>query len=244
MSQDNVIDRLPRDFGEVGEELHLLAMRGNLLSSLPKCLGGCAGLKVIDVSRNKISKIETPISLPNLADLNLSHNMLTELPDCWGGLRSLAKLDLSHNRLTSLPPSIGKMAGLQIFIVEKNELSSLPNLGGSKKLTTLQLAKNALSDCPALTTCANLETLDLTQNGLSALPKLPSSGIVKLLVSSNALPQLNGPVLFGMVSNKSPLRVRRKKREKERDISNELMPSTKSIEILVLLGIKICKQYL
>ena len=71
--QDNEIDRLPRDFGEIGEELHLLAMRGNQLEKLPKCISGCAGLKSIDLSRNLISEIES-FSLPVLATLDLSNN--------------------------------------------------------------------------------------------------------------------------------------------------------------------------
>ena len=198
-SQDNEIDRLPRDFGEIGEELHLLAMRGNQLEKLPKCISGCSGLKSVDLSRNRIAEIEA-FSLPALADLNLANNQLAALPDCWADVRSLAKLNVSGNQLTTLPPSLGRMAGLKVLIAEENQLSSLPELGGSRKLSSLQLAKNSLANCPTLSTCASLQELDLTQNGLSALPQLPpEGGMVKLLVSSNALPEIDGAVLFGMV---------------------------------------------
>ena len=57
MSQDNVIDRLPRDFGKVGEELHLLAMRGNLLSSLemvPEEAGALRKLRILNVEFNNL----------------------------------------------------------------------------------------------------------------------------------------------------------------------------------------------
>ncbi len=45
--QDNEIDRLPRDMNEIGEELHYLAMRNNKLTSLPRCISGCIGLKQV-----------------------------------------------------------------------------------------------------------------------------------------------------------------------------------------------------
>lgn len=49
--------------------------------------------------------VELPLRLPHLSYLNLSHNLLTTLPESFGLLFHLKEVCIQHNQLTSMPDS-------------------------------------------------------------------------------------------------------------------------------------------
>mgnify|MGYP002777865247 CR=1 FL=1 len=60
--------------------------------------------------------------------LDLSCNLLTELPETLGNLRNLRLLQLADNRLTHLPASLTHLPRLHGLDVRENPLRSLPDL--------------------------------------------------------------------------------------------------------------------
>eukprot|EP01132_Coremiostelium_polycephalum_P001564 gene1564-1983_t len=156
-------------------------------------------LKVISLSRNKISKIDgisgvvlledldlsqnclqsLPGQLPreiglvsNLTILNLSFNQLTALPVEIGKLGNLTKLILNNNKIQSLPSDIGKLVQLVQLDLAENELRTLPTqIGGLKALTKLYLDNNDfLEMISEVGNLENLKELNLRSNQLVDLP--------------------------------------------------------------------------
>lgn len=66
--------------------------------------------------------------LTALEVLDLSHNLLTELPETIGHLRSLRLLKLEDNRLTHLPSTLANLPNLHGLDVRENPIFHLPEL--------------------------------------------------------------------------------------------------------------------
>ena len=83
----------------------------------------------------------------NLKTLNLSENMLKNLPNNIGNLGSLKKLNLKANQLNSIPESIGELNEIESLILGNNNLSGLPwTIWKLKNLTFLHLDNNFWKD--------------------------------------------------------------------------------------------------
>ena len=80
-----------------------------------------------------------------------------------GGLTALRELDLTDNVITQLPDGIGGMAQLRRFSLRNNQLTALPeSIGSLRELTHLDLRANHLTVLPAvIATLPKLEKLDL-----------------------------------------------------------------------------------
>lgn len=134
-------------------------------------------------------------TLTDLADLQLSNNKLTCLPEGLGNLKHLERLGLAGNRLRSLPESIGNCVKLEGLWAHGNVLGSLPSaIGKCEWLRHLMLAGNRLRALPdgigdldaleelsapgnrlraipeTIVGCASLRTLDLHGNEIETLP--------------------------------------------------------------------------
>ena len=122
--------------------------------------------------------------LAGLVYMDMSHNLLTRLPESDPAVRtvgpsflfylaSLLFLDLSHNKLAALPDDVSRCGTLRELRLSRNALTALP---------------------PAFFEMPALEVLDVSHNLLSALPEslLRAPALTALNVSSNvllALPQ-------------------------------------------------------
>ena len=58
--------------------------------------------------------------------LNLSHNLLTQLPANLPLLTNICKLDLSKNMLTELPENFGQLRNLKSLDLYANKIEKLP----------------------------------------------------------------------------------------------------------------------
>ncbi len=96
----------------------------------------------------------------NIIGLNLSGNLLGEIPETIGNLKYLSILFLSDNQLFSLPDSIGNLKRLRELYLERNNLTCLPeSIIGLKNLDTINLSGNPLSDPP----------LDIAEMGIETI---------------------------------------------------------------------------
>lgn len=88
--------------------------------------------------------------LKNLRVLNISNNMIQEIPDTIAFLAKLKAFNVSNNKLTHLPPSIGQLSKLVIIIANNNNLTSLPRQFSQLiNLLSLNVSNNPLKSLPA-----------------------------------------------------------------------------------------------
>lgn len=126
-------------------------------------------------------------------ELDLSRNLMEELPENFGNFSSLKWLDLHSNRLESVPESIGNLMGLTHLNLSNNCLtaSSLPStLGSLTNLKSLNLGMNRLDALPhTLVALENLQELGLFDNLFKKLPQFVESlrNLTKLNMRRNPL---------------------------------------------------------
>lgn len=88
--------------------------------------------------------------LKNLSVLNVSNNLIEEIPDTVAFLSKLKALNVSQNKLVQLPPSIGNLPKLVIIIANNNNLKSLPRqFKNLINLVSLDVSNNPLKSLPA-----------------------------------------------------------------------------------------------
>ena len=146
---------------------------------------------------------------PNVTEIDLRSNALTELPDDFGDFKSLRVLRLNYNRLSAFPtvlvglPRLAslELSGNQILRVDGavahapaleyldlsgNQLDSLPDgLCDVSTLVNVNLENNLLEELPAdIGNLSRLQKLDLSTNRLTALPA--SVGKLRSLLTLDA----------------------------------------------------------
>ncbi|KAL1925078.1 uncharacterized protein VTP21DRAFT_4732 [Calcarisporiella thermophila] len=155
LSQNRIRD-LPAQFPAGFQNLKTLKLCANEISQLPEWIGRLAQLQTLTLGSvfggNRISVIPPGClsRMLELRELDLSHNLLSRLPDDLGHpLSKLVHLTVASNRLESLPRTIGLCRNLRALDLSRNQLTSLP-------LEMVDLA--------------NLDTLDVSDNLLCVIP--------------------------------------------------------------------------
>ncbi|XP_069781668.1 malignant fibrous histiocytoma-amplified sequence 1 homolog isoform X2 [Narcine bancroftii] len=161
-------------------QVQILDLANNSLRELPDGVDSTlTNLRALIVRRNRLYRLPAPVcALDQLAELDLAHNCLAQLPGELGRLQRLKKLCLSHNKLQLLPPQIGTLHCLEELDVSFNELGQLPpTFGQLQRLRTLDLDHNRLPCFPQqILRLGDLEELDFSGNKIDVLPQ----GILQL----------------------------------------------------------------
>ncbi|KAA8584872.1 hypothetical protein FQN60_003566 [Etheostoma spectabile] len=145
-------------------------------SNMPTSLEGLTHLADVDLSCNDLTRVpECLYSLGSLKRLNLSSNQISELSLCIDQWTQLETLNLSRNQLTSLPSAICKLSKLKKLYVNSNKLDFdgvPPGMGKLSSLTEFMAANNNLELIPeGLCRCGKLKKLVLNKNRLVTLPE-------------------------------------------------------------------------
>ena len=146
--------------------------------------------------------------LPNLRDLTLEDNGLSELPaGVFSGLHNLRDLDLDGNRLTELPAeAFSGLSNLWRLKLQNNGLRELPPevFAGLSNLEVLCVGfGNELTRLPprVFAGLSNLRQLALNENRLKELPQGIFSGLgrlERLTLSGNEFTSLDPEVFSGL----------------------------------------------
>lgn len=167
-------------------------------------------LNVLILRYNKITKIINGFfdSIPNLVEIDLSSNLITEIEDSnlFKNLNKLTKLNLSFNRIKSLPDGIfSPLNSLRFLDISFNYLGEF--LTQSKSALTsklkanvnlLHLNMNGLNISQLhnafFDEFKEMKSLSLTDNNLDMIPTVPYS-LEKLDLSGNMLTSISAKYL-------------------------------------------------
>lgn len=146
--------------------LKVLNLSNNKISSLPKEVGTLPHLQELILSQNQLGKDAARFKWAwmdqnnirnTLCLLDLSDNLLTEIPQNIGKLNALVNLKISSNLLTHLPQSMGHLTALKYLDLSQNNLQCLPGCMMRLKLLEIDVSGNKFS----ITTTYNKCTIEL-----------------------------------------------------------------------------------
>ncbi|KAJ8343740.1 hypothetical protein SKAU_G00310690 [Synaphobranchus kaupii] len=152
--------------------LETLHCQRNQLESLT--LSGFT-LRAIYASDNRLTTVNI-YPVPNqLMHIDLSWNLFEYLPDWVCDTRKIEVLDVTHNLLSELPARLLCSLSLRNLLAGNNRLQRVPDLLDHIPLETLDLQHNKLGQLPEsfFYKALNLRYLNLSANSLEAIP--PSS---------------------------------------------------------------------
>ncbi|WP_080732607.1 leucine-rich repeat domain-containing protein [Porphyromonas gulae] len=148
-------------------------------------------LKKLDLSKNKICKLESLESLTSLTKLDLSSNRISKIEGL-GGLTSLTELDLSSNQITKLE-GLDHLTSLASLDLSENQIRKLEGLDSLTSLTKFDLSSNQVSKVEGFDRLASLTELFLLDNQISKFEGLDSlTSLTKLDLSCNQIRKLEG----------------------------------------------------
>jgi hypothetical protein len=129
--------------------LEVLEARGCKLSRLPYEVAGLTRLVVLDLGDNRLSSLPSLTPLPRLRELRLPGNRFSAFPAVLVDLEGLEALDLSANLLPDLPRDVAKMKALRSLLLAKNAITGFPaQVCGLRNLTALDLSENKVPAVP------------------------------------------------------------------------------------------------
>ncbi|KAJ8339964.1 hypothetical protein SKAU_G00345970 [Synaphobranchus kaupii] len=152
--------------------LETLHCQRNHLGALT--LSGFA-LRTLCAGSNRLTTVNI-YPVPNhLMHLDLSWNILEYLPDWVCDTRKMEVLDVTHNLLSELPSRLLSSLSLRKLLAGNNQLHRLPDLLDHIPLEALHLQHNKLGQLPESLFCKalNLRYLNVCANALETVP--PSS---------------------------------------------------------------------
>ena len=152
--------------------LETLCVNGCLLRKIDSRIMKLSKLVSLNLSDNHISALADDWnSLPNLAELRLAKNQLSDLPATMFTSKlhiSLAHVDLSDNQLQTLNASIYNLSNLAVLKLDRNRLVGLPSgIGKLTRLVQLSASGNLLRTLPGDFDRLTLNSLDLSDNPLA-----------------------------------------------------------------------------
>lgn len=188
-----------------------LKLNNNLITHFPQ-LNGLIDLKQLVLHHNSIDSLQevTTDFYPNLHSIDLSHNLLTTIPNTFFTNRSthLTSISLSNNRISSIEKnSFDNLTQLEVLRLFKNKISSIPK-ELFRKLTALKeldLSRNRLESLEGLAFhgLESLQILKLRKNQLTNLFDGTFWGLNKiesLSLDFNNLTAIRKGWLYGLAS--------------------------------------------
>lgn len=158
------------------ENLEILDLHGNNLSSLPSNFGNLSRLRVLNVSENSFESLPfaTLAKMP-LTEINARKNQIsgTLIDDSVDSLPFLQTLDVSSNQLIHLcsPSKTVTMPALLQICLSMNRLQDLPDIGSWAKLHTIAADENNINAIPeGFTQLQHLKSVDFSSNDIRIIP--------------------------------------------------------------------------
>uniref|UniRef100_A0A3Q3AE09 PH domain leucine-rich repeat-containing protein phosphatase 2 n=1 Tax=Kryptolebias marmoratus TaxID=37003 RepID=A0A3Q3AE09_KRYMA len=161
-------------------------------------------LRMLHASSNRLSTVNI-YPVPNqLTHMDLSQNLLEYLPDWVCDCRKIEMLDVTHNLLFEVPSRLLNSLSLRKLLVGNNRLQRVPDLLDHVPLEALDLQHNKLAELPdsLFYKALNLKYLNASANALESIPPSSQSEeslstLQELYLTGNNLNENCGAVLVG-----------------------------------------------
>lgn len=150
-------------------DIQVMVMTFNRLTELPRgSFSRYTSLEYLYLGKNFIREItdDSVEELPYLQVLDLTRNLLEDLPSSLFQLPYLRKLYLSENILEDGTFNTEAKSPLEFLELTKNRLTKIPAIGPQPSLTSLNLSRNLISHISTddVAPFCSLKSLDLTYN--------------------------------------------------------------------------------
>jgi serine/threonine protein kinase/GTPase SAR1 family protein len=169
--------------------LRVLDISFNRVRSL-RDVGALRALERLELAHNDIERLDASIGCcVSLRHLDVSHNRIALLDGALFSLAALEHLDLSHNRVVRLSDRVDKLAALRVLDVGHNQLDTLPPSLATLRATlrTFNAGGNPLSAIPAHVIDAGLEPLLLFLRQIAVSGDTSWSSMKLLFVGQEAV---------------------------------------------------------
>ncbi|KAG7482661.1 PH domain leucine-rich repeat-containing protein phosphatase 2 isoform X1 [Solea senegalensis] len=161
-------------------------------------------LRMLHASSNRLTTVNV-YPVPNqLTYMELSQNLLEYLPDWVCDCRKIEMLDITHNLLSELPSRLFNSLSLRKLLAGNNCLQRVPDLLDHVPLEALDLQHNKLTQLPEslFYKALNLKSLNVSANSLESIPPSSQSEeslstLQELYLSGNNLNENCGALLAG-----------------------------------------------
>ncbi|XP_058486043.1 PH domain leucine-rich repeat-containing protein phosphatase 2 isoform X1 [Solea solea] len=161
-------------------------------------------LRMLHASSNRLTTVNV-YPVPNqLTHMELSQNLLEYLPDWVCDCRKIEMLDITHNLLSELPSRLFNSLSLRKLLAGNNCLQRVPDLLDHVPLEALDLQHNKLTQLPEslFYKALNLKSLNVSANSLESIPPSSQSEeslstLQELYLSGNNLNENCGALLAG-----------------------------------------------
>lgn len=153
-------------------------------------------LKVLDLSNNKLQTV-TGFPCETIQKLILSGNQLTQVQINYSSClrNSLRLIDLSYNLLGDIPESLYMSSNLSSLDISYNRINDLSDVTFSEgnQLKELFLTGNKIRNMKSrsLIPLIHLETLDMSECGLSQVTEFPLGQLQDLRLNGNAISNIS-----------------------------------------------------
>ena len=171
-------------------EVIQLNLRTCSLEEIPNLLV-FENLQILNLSHNKISRIEGLDKLTNLQSLELSGNQITSIEGL-DKLTNLQTLNLFGNQIASIE-GLDKLTNLQSLNLSGNQTTSIEGLDKLTNLQSLGLFGNQITSIEGLDKLTNLQSLKLGGNQITSIEGLDKlTNLQSLSLWNNQLTHIEG----------------------------------------------------
>ncbi len=152
-STANTLDRLDIsgakiegfEFVENLTNLELLMMNGCELESLPN-LSGMQRLGYLYFADNKLVDLPEYLSNLPIIRLDLSGNLISNMPQSFANMKKLEQLVMTNNYFTKIPDAVLQMENLEVLMCGQNLLEDVPDgIGNLENIRRASFASNNLT---------------------------------------------------------------------------------------------------
>ncbi|EIW72482.1 hypothetical protein TREMEDRAFT_25688, partial [Tremella mesenterica DSM 1558] len=204
-----------------------LSVAGNRLTGLTS-VDHLRGLRILDLSKNKLEMVNQLACLHELKELRLNDNVITDITSIMN-LEHLTSLSVSGNKISSVDFSKAKWGNLENFDLCNNCINTIKHLDKLEKLLHLNLDGNQLKSLTTIETLPQLNILKISDNQLSSLNISSFPSLHTLHVDNNRLSSLHRST--SITSTIESLSIRNQRSSKPLHLSLQDLHSVKRLYI-------------
>jgi Leucine-rich repeat (LRR) protein len=168
----NIISEIPEWFSDVfSEHLVSLDLSQNCVTSLPDHIKSMKCLIDINVSFNQFESFPSVVTEMPLKKLEISSNLLTDIPEEITEMITLEYLDISNNLITQIPEGLTSMKKLTTAHIQGNRFDDLEL---AKKLSTKRRKRDGWQQANSRTSVSSNTSGSMSDLGTPTLTRSDS----------------------------------------------------------------------